>query len=119
MRRLSGLTLTAILLGWLAPLALAQAVKETPFQIHANVRVASAPRLLRIETRYDVDRVQGQLCLIVDGEEFHLSCWDAESVRVPPPVEVRLTHAGEYAVQMVQQSGNGKRKSNVEQLLLQ
>ena len=93
---------------------------ETPFEIHTNVRVATAPVKLRVEARYDIDNVLGTLCIVVDGSEFHDSCWDADgSGPRLKPVDILLEHGGEYIVQMVQVSGNGKRQSNAIQFVLQ
>lgn len=98
----------------------AHASDAVPFQIRVSEHVATVPLRLRIEARYDAAAVRGGLCIVVDGEEFHTSCWDEDGHGgYLHATEVLLEHGGAYLVQMRQVSGNGSRQSNVEQLLLQ
>lgn len=91
-----------------------------PFAIRTSTRVASAPVKVKVEARYDPQAVRGGLCIIADGVEYHSSCWESQGLDAPLRVVwLTLGRPGEYAVQMLQVSGNGKRSSNVEQLLLQ
>lgn len=73
--------------------------------------------MLTVRARVSPDSVRGPVCIVVDGEEHHSSCWNAEEA--PAPLVVRrftLELAGEYAVQMF--GAQEHRQSNVASVVL-
>lgn len=66
-----------------------------------------APAPLVIRARYNVETTRGNVCIVVDGAEFHTSCWMADGLGAPMEHrEFRLAAPGEYFVWV--QSDNEK-----------
>lgn len=120
---LAGLLLCLVLCSRVCGLVRADATdtKEIPFRISISTHIGSAPMKLKVEARFDAERVIGALCLIVDSDaDYHSSCWEQQGLGAPfRSVIVVLGKPGEYSLQLQQVSGNGKRLSNVETVLLQ
>lgn len=73
----------------------------------ASWRVAMAPAPLVVRARYNVEAARGTICIVVDGAEFHTSCWTADGLGAPMEVrEFRLEAPGLYDIWV--QSSNEK-----------
>jgi hypothetical protein len=59
------------------------------------------PQILTLRGRYDHAQVAGAVCFIVDGAEYHSSCWLSDEETAPLVVRrFLLEHGGEYLLQM-------------------
>lgn len=64
-------------------------------------RICPTPVTVTVRARYDHALVHGTLCLVVDGAEYHSSCWFADEDTRPLTVQrFLLEHRGEYSIWM-------------------
>lgn len=59
------------------------------------------PVQVNVSGRYDPETVRGAVCFIIDGPEFHTSCWFEDGLGAALHVEhFYIGTGGEYTIEM-------------------
>lgn len=110
----------AAIVGALALLGAVSVNLRTQFELRVSPCCILSGRAARVTLRgrYDHAAVGGTVCFVIDGVEYHTSCWQSDEETAPLVVRTfLLEHEGEYVA--VMQTADGKVHTTPQTLVLQ